>query len=166
MGHTFGGVVGLLALILATGPDSRADAPVVIYGGVATPVAGAQAKGKDLWLTLADLARATKLEIKPQGVCTEKTCVPVPQERKDRLITERSGTTWFNLSEFARWLKQPVAYDAKHQTWLFGPWPEEQNGHVASLLAPDFKLPDLQGKSHSLSDFRGKKVLLITWASW
>ncbi|MBI3853814.1 MAG: redoxin domain-containing protein [Verrucomicrobia bacterium] len=33
-------------------------------------------------------------------------------------------------------------------------------------MAPDFTLPDLKGKAHSLSDFRGKKVLLITWASW
>ena len=27
-------------------------------------------------------------------------------------------------------------------------------------------LPDITGKLHSLSDFRGKKVFLATWASW
>jgi len=32
--------------------------------------------------------------------------------------------------------------------------------------APDFTLPDLDGKLHSLSDHRGKKVLLIAYASW
>ena len=32
---------------------------------------------------------------------------------------------------------------------------------------PDFTLPELQtGKPVSLSDFRGKKVLLIHFASW
>ncbi|PYS58122.1 MAG: hypothetical protein DMF74_24460, partial [Acidobacteria bacterium] len=30
----------------------------------------------------------------------------------------------------------------------------------------NFTLPDLNGKLHSLADFRGKKVLLVTWASW
>jgi len=27
-------------------------------------------------------------------------------------------------------------------------------------------LPDFNGKLHSLTDFRRKRVLLITWASW
>ena len=33
-------------------------------------------------------------------------------------------------------------------------------------MAPDFTLPDLDGKLHSLSDYRGKKVVLMSWASW
>ena len=33
-------------------------------------------------------------------------------------------------------------------------------------LAPDFAVPDRKGKIVHLSDFRGKKVLVITWASW
>ena len=33
-------------------------------------------------------------------------------------------------------------------------------------VAPDFTLSDLQGTSHSLSDHRGKKVLLVSWAPW
>jgi len=32
--------------------------------------------------------------------------------------------------------------------------------------APDFALPDPSGRVHRLSDHRGKKVLLVTWASW
>jgi peroxiredoxin len=34
------------------------------------------------------------------------------------------------------------------------------------LEAPDFTLPDIDGQLHSLSDFLGKKVFLVTWASW
>ena len=37
---------------------------------------------------------------------------------------------------------------------------------LESLVAPDFSLPDLDGKLHSLSEQRGKKVLLIAYASW
>ena len=32
--------------------------------------------------------------------------------------------------------------------------------------APDFALPNREGEVVRLSDFRGKKVLIITWASW
>ena len=33
-------------------------------------------------------------------------------------------------------------------------------------MAPDFTLPDLAGMPHTLSELRGKKVFLCTWASW
>jgi peroxiredoxin len=32
--------------------------------------------------------------------------------------------------------------------------------------APDFTLTDINGKEHKLSDYRGKAVLIIFWASW
>jgi len=33
-------------------------------------------------------------------------------------------------------------------------------------LAPDFQLPNLEGQAMSLSDFRGKPVLVNFWATW
>jgi cytochrome oxidase Cu insertion factor (SCO1/SenC/PrrC family) len=32
--------------------------------------------------------------------------------------------------------------------------------------APGFSLPDLDGKTHSLDETRGKVVLLFFWATW
>lgn len=32
--------------------------------------------------------------------------------------------------------------------------------------APDFALTDLNGKTHKLSDYRGKNVMLVFWATW
>lgn len=35
-----------------------------------------------------------------------------------------------------------------------------------SDFAPDFSLPDLEGVSRSIGEFRGKKTLLYVWGSW
>jgi peroxiredoxin len=37
---------------------------------------------------------------------------------------------------------------------------------IAGKNAPDFKLPDLDGKITALSDFKGKVVFLNFWATW
>lgn len=139
---------------------------VVIYDGVATEVSAASEQSNDLWVTTNDLTRATRFVIKPQGVCRDQLCFPLPKSRKAEFVSKKGATMWFNLSEFARLIKQPFAFDQKNGVWYFGARTEEQNDYLASLEAPDFTLPDLNNKLHSLSDFRGKKVLLVTWASW
>lgn len=142
---------------------------MVIFDNLTTEVAAPPAtlaSGEDLWVTLADLTKATKFVLKPQGVCRDELCFPIPKARKAAFLSTQGKTTWFNLSEFARLTKQPTAYDAENSTWFFGPRPEEQNQFVSSLIAPNFRLPDASGKLRSLSEFRGKKVLLVTWASW
>jgi len=66
---------------------------------------------------------------------------------------------------FAELVHQPVAHDEALAIWYFG-LRSDQRQTLTSLEAPDFTLPDMEGKLHSLSDFRGKKVFLVTWASW
>ena len=154
-----------LCLLLAVASVAEPTRPTIIYDGKVTAVT-AMANPTDLWIPLEDLKRATGFENKPKGVCREELCFPLPKARKAAFLNKQGKTTWFNLSEFARLVRQPVAVDAEAATWFFGPRADEQNGYVTSLKAPDFKLPDMNGKLHSLADYRGKKVLLLTWASW
>jgi len=160
--------LGLILLCSAAAGAASQVRRVVIYDGKATELATASpfAESKDLWVTLAELTRATGFAVKPQGVCRAELCFPIPKQRKSDFLAQRGKVTWFNLSEFGRLLKQPMTHDEQLAAWYFGPRPDTQNAYVESLRAPDFTLPDLQGKMHSLADFRGKKVLLITWASW
>ena len=138
----------------------------IVYDGKATEVSVSAVAVDQLWLTSSDLTRATRFAIKPQGVCRDEVCFPLPKNRQADFITRRGTTDWFNLAEFARMIKQPFVADHKNGVWYFGPMAAEQNRYLASLEAPNFTLPDLNGKLHSLTDFRGKKVLLVTWASW
>ena len=156
----------LLALNVQATETSKA---VVIYDDKATDVSAAKllsAQPNDLWITLADLKAATGFVNKPQGVCRDELCFPLPKKQRAAFLQPQSKTTWFNLTEFARLLKQPVARDAELGTWYFGPRSEAQNSFTQNFQAPNFTLPDKDGKLHSLADFRGKKVLIVTWASW
>lgn len=160
----------LLLLAVATfaiaARPSETKTLVVIYDGMATEVAPMEESANGLWITTSDLTRATRFVIKPQGVCRDELCFPLPKNRKAEFVLKQGATTWFNLSEFAKLINQPVVTDPKNGVWYFGPRAAEQNAGLASFIAPNFTLPDLNGKLHSLSDFRGKKVLLVTWASW
>jgi hypothetical protein len=157
----------LLGGLLSAGAEAASGARrTVIYNGAAHEVGDSLQQSKDLWLTLKDLTRVTKFVLKTQGMCYEKLCFPIPKARTSQFINKQGKTTWFNVSEFARLVHQPVAYDESQAVWYFGPRADEQSGFISSLEAPNFSLPDQNGAMRSLADFRGKKVLLITWASW
>ena len=107
-----------LCLLLAAVTVAEPIRPTIIYDGKVTAVT-AMANPTDLWVTLADLKRATGFENKPKGVCRDELCFPLPKARKAAFLKQQGKTTWFNLSEFARLVRQPVAVDAEASTWLF-----------------------------------------------
>ena len=115
----------ILALAVFLWPISiRANVaplPTVIFDGNATEltVASPFTESPDLWVTLADLTRATGYEVKPQGVCRKELCIPLPKQKSDYLA-KRGSVTWFNLSAFARLTRQAASHDAQYSTWYFG----------------------------------------------
>lgn len=138
----------------------------VIYNGVTTNLTEAAGDADNLWVTLPDLTRATRFVLKPQGACLDEFCVPIPKSREAEFLRTAEGRKLFNVAELARTMKQPVIHDDANAIWLFGSRPESLMKIADTLEAPDFTLPDWKGASRSLRDFRGKRVLLITWASW
>jgi hypothetical protein len=88
-------------------------------------------------------------EPKPEGLCRGELCVP--------FLLEEGRV---DLAAFAERVGAPVAREG--DAWSFG----EPIVRPPLAVAPDFTLPDVDGLPHSLSDHRGRKVLLVTWASW
>jgi len=155
----------LVTLMTISFSEAKEIRATIVYDDVATEINSADQQPGQLWITNADLARSTRFEVKPQGVCRQELCFPIPKARKQEFLRDSSGQKWFNLLAFAQLVHQPVAHDEVLATWYFG-LRSDQRQTLSSLEAPNFSLPDMEGKMHSLSDFRGKKVFLVTWASW
>jgi len=134
----------------------------VVHEGRAASLAG-EARGDDLWVAGPELARTLGWELKPEGLCRGALCIPVPPGRRAEFVRPDGAV---NLAALARLRGQAIAHDDEGSAWVFGPSPEVRAGAAWSLRAPDFTLPDLEGRPHSLAEARGKKVLLASWASW
>ena len=131
-----------------------------------TPCEQGLAEGDDLWLDAATIARATGWTWKPEGLCRGDICVPLPPRTNDAAGGEVVRDGRLNIAAMWRRSGQPVVHDAASLTWVLGTGVLERAAALATLEAPDFALPDLDGREHRLSSLRGRKVFLATWASW
>ena len=125
-------------------------------------ILNAKVLGDDLWVPVDSLEEATGWALEPEGLCRGEVCVPVSMNAQEPLV--RDGD--FNVSAFWRHMSRPLARDARGGTWFLGDSTDELRSRLISLDAPDFTLPDLEGRDHSLRDYRGTKVFMTAWASW
>ncbi len=157
--------LGWLAAICLAAPLCAAEA-VVLFEGRTTRLDDAVIDGDELLVPLDRAAEATGFEIKPSGACRGELCFPLRRQGADAVIVEHQGKSYLALSRWAQNLDQAVARDAEAHVWSFGEIPEVVQAELLSGTAPDFTLPDRTGKAIRLADFRGKKVMLLSWASW
>ncbi len=105
-----------------------------------------------------DAEAITGWTLKPEGMCRDELCVPLGEEAR------RDGKV--DIAAFWGTLGHPIVSDASGEVWVLGTAAATRSAALAGLEAPDFALPDLSGVEHRLSDLRGQKVFLTTWASW
>jgi hypothetical protein len=134
----------------------NAGAATVLYGDRHVALDKVRADGRELWVRSADLPRINEFELKPQGACRADLCIPIAKELREG--------DWFHLTGFARKVRQ--TYVAESGVYSFGEIPVVSQSFLRSRIAPDFAVPDRKGRVVHLSDFRGRKVLVVTWASW
>ncbi len=115
--------------------------------------------GDAIRITPAALRDALGWTLKPEGLCRDAACVPV---REGEVVVD--GLV--DLAGFARAVGRPLAIDVAERVAALGVSAGTRATQLASLEAPDFELPDLDGERHTLSEHRGKKVLLVAYASW
>jgi len=126
---------------------------------VLTPTEQFDVEARDgLWMAAVDAERVTGWTLKPEGMCRAELCVPLP-------ASVTNGTE-VDVEAFWKKLGAPVIASEARDVWALGAPADERNAALEGLQAPDFTLPDIDGTPRSLSQLRGKKVFLATWASW
>jgi hypothetical protein len=111
-----------------------------------------------LWVRKRDLPAINEFELKPQGACRADLCIPIA---KSMLRGE-----YFDLTAFAQKIGQAVVADLDAQVWSFGEVQSLRGRFLEGRIAPEIVVPDRAGRPVHLTSLRGKKVLVVTWASW
>ncbi len=98
--------------------------------------------------------------LQPEGLCRQDVCVPL----RDKASLFDDGK--LDLEGVARALGRATVIDSDTGVVAMALPSEGRLGALRELKAPSFTLPDLEGKAHSLQEWRGKKKLLVAFASW
>ena len=126
---------------------------------VLTPASEYDVATRDgLWMAAADAEKITDWSLKPEGMCRAELCVPMPAS------AVKAGEV--DVEAFWKKLGGPVVATEARDVWALGAPADERNAALEGLQAPDFTLPDVDGTPRTLSQLRGRKVFLATWASW
>lgn len=109
-----------------------------------------------LTISQTEFEAGTGWLLKPEGACKGDVCIPLIEPPTSGEIDVTSLATQMGL---------PVVADEKHELWAVGP---DATGSrtLVSAVAPEFRLPDLDGNEFSLASLRGQKVLLVAWSPY
>ena len=110
---------------------------------------------KSLTIDRSDFETGTGWTLKPEGACKGDICIPLPD----------TDAAQVDVTATAQAMGLPLVAEPEFGLWAVGP---ESIGSRAltSAEAPDFTLPDVNGKPFSLSSLRGQKVLVYAWAPY
>jgi len=140
--------------------DSCVGSGVTIVDGDRECEVDGVVNGDTVLLTPGDLERTIGWDLRPEGLCRGDVCVPV----RDQSSVLVDGN--LDLRAVAGVLHRPFAFEAEGSLAVLGDAADERGHELASLRAPDFTLPDIDGTPIRMSDFAGKKRLLVAWATW
>jgi len=113
-----------------------------------------------LGVSADDFARATGWTLKTEGLCKGDVCVPV------RDTEAMSNGAAIDVAEFVRVTERNMVVDSSRNVVAVGEQASSRAASMATLDAPNFTLPDINGKLVSLSDFANRKKLILAWSSW
>ncbi len=113
-----------------------------------------------LWVATETLPSLLGWQVKDATLCRPDRCIPLAS------LADAIRGDEVDLPALAAQLNMPAAKATAHRVLSLAESPELQASTLRDDTAPNFELADLSGRVHQLADYRGRKVLLVVWASW
>lgn len=110
-------------------------------------------------MTRADFEAATGWRVDERGLCRGEVCTPLP-------TAELLDAGRVDIAAAAALTGRPWVVEPAARVGVLGEAAVTRSSALTSLQAPEFALPDLDGRVHRLSQYHGRKVLLAAYASW
>ena len=116
---------------------------------------------RDRHLDIADFTALTGWAVEEQGLCRETVCVPATD-----LVSTTRSTGRIDALDAAQRLGMPVEHDAEHGVWALGP--ATVTGRALSGARAEFPsdLVDRNGERFDFESLRGRRIVMVAWASW
>jgi len=104
-----------------------------------------------------EFAATTGWDAKPQGMCRGEVCVPAPGALENGIV---------NVESAAERLGMPVVHDSAHGVWSLGA--ATATGRTLATAVAQFpsSLIDAMGRGFDFASLRGRRIIMIAWASW
>ena len=125
----------------------------------ATQVEG-EILGHSVFVAPSELEQVVGWVLKPEGLCRDDVCMPV----SDRSAIV--GDQGVDIAAVALLLGSETVIDHEGAVVAISVPAQKRLDGLVGRRAPEFTLPDLDGSPHSMSDYHGKRRLLVAFATW
>lgn len=105
----------------------------------------------------SEFAATTGWEAKPQGMCRGEVCVPAPGALDNGVVNVEAATERLGM---------PIVHDAERGVWSLGA--ATATGRTLATAVAQFpsSLIDAMGRGFDFASLRGRRIIMIAWASW
>lgn len=99
----------------------------------------------------------TGWEAKPEGMCRGEVCVPAPGALDGATV---------NVDIAAAKLGMPVVHDPDHGVWALGVATATGRALASARAVFPSSLVDAAGRAFDFASLRGRRMIMVAWASW
>jgi peroxiredoxin len=128
-------------------------------------VEGHRAAGR-FWVEADALPELIGWTVRPEGLCRGDVCVPLPRGDAGAAVVVDGLLDLAAAAALAGRISVMSDDGSTPPVIALSLNPAARRETLRGLEAAAFSLPDLEESEHSLSEWRGQKKLLVTFASW
>ena len=108
-------------------------------------------------LSVPEFLAATGWEAKPEGLCRGELCVPAPGALNNGVV---------DVTVAAKKLGMPLVHDVPHNIWALGVATATGRALASAKAFFPSSLIDAMGRTFDFNSLRGRRIIMVAWASW